>query len=114
MNISFATLLSIRNTELTDFGAIMSGNVKQATIANLSSHFSVTRGLIEDDIDFICLISRQHSFDNRFGLQKIEAAKFCRQAFCFARTSAKTSPIVFATTSTSLKKNGSWKSRLRP
>src|SRR5438067_11060994 len=76
VDISFATLLSIGDTQLTDFGTIVSGNVEQPTITNLSSHFSVARRLIENDIDFTCLISRQHSLDDRFGLQKLEAEKF--------------------------------------
>src|SRR5438552_19002879 len=53
MDVSFAALLSVGDTQLTDFGAIMSGNVEQSAIPHLASHFSVTRRLIEDDIEFI-------------------------------------------------------------
>src|SRR5437588_12473103 len=84
MNVSFATLLSIGHTKLTDFGAIMPGNVEQSTIADLSPHFRVTRRLIEDDIDLIRLISRQHSFDDRFGLEKVVTKKFRQRTLQFS------------------------------
>ena len=79
MDVSFATLLRVDDTKLTNFGAIMPGNVEQSTIANLSSHFRVTRRLIEDEIELIRFISRQHGFHDRLGLQKVVAEKFCRR-----------------------------------
>src|SRR5438477_11264712 len=84
MDVCFTTLLSIGDTQLTDFGAITPWHVDQSTIANLSSHFSVTRRPIEDDIDLIRPFSGQHGFDDRFGLQEIIAKKSCRRAFYFS------------------------------
>src|ERR1700731_166538 len=81
MNVSFAAFLSVDYPKLTDFGAVMPRNVEQSTIANLSSHFGVTRRLIEHHIDLVSPISRQHSFGNCFGLQKIVAEKFRWRTF---------------------------------
>src|SRR5438105_7599110 len=83
MDVSFATLLRIDDTKLTDLGTIVSRDVEQSAIAHLSSHFWVTRRLIEDDIDFIRLLSGQHGLDNRFGLQEIIAEKSCGRTFQF-------------------------------
>src|SRR5437660_10409580 len=81
MDVSFAALLSVGDTQLTDFGPIMSGNVEQSAIPHLSSHFSVTRRLIEDDIDLIRPISRQHGFHDRLGFQTVVADELARRNF---------------------------------
>src|SRR5438876_11262985 len=81
MNENVTAFLRINHAQLTDFGAIMSGNVEQSAIPHLSSHFSVTRRLIEDDIDLIRPISRQQGFHDRLGFQKIVAEKLCRRNF---------------------------------
>ena len=78
MNENVAAFLGIDHAQLTDLGPIVSRNVKQSSIADLSAHLGVEGRPIENDINFIRFFARQNGFDDRLGLEKIVSEKFRR------------------------------------
>ena len=60
MNKNVAAFLRVLDPKLADLRAVVSGNVEQSLIADLSTDLGVTRGLIEDDVDFLRILSRQN------------------------------------------------------
>ena len=81
MNKNVAALLRIGHAQLTDLRPIVSRNVKQSSIADLSAHLGVERRAIENDIYFVRFFARQNGFDDCFRLEKIVSKKFGRLDF---------------------------------
>src|SRR5436190_20392223 len=81
MNKHIASLLCIDYTQLTNFGPIVSRNVQQSSISNLTAHLGVERRPINDDIEFVRLLARENRFNDYFCLQKIISKKFRRLGF---------------------------------
>ena len=52
MDENVFSLLCISYTQLADLRAIVPGHVQQARVADLTTHFSITRRLIKNDIEF--------------------------------------------------------------
>src|SRR5262249_7439268 len=75
MNNDVAPFLRVQHAQLTNFRSIMPGNMEQATVTDLSAHLRVKRRLIQDDVELVGFRAGHHSFDNRFGLQKVVAKK---------------------------------------
>ena len=81
MNKNVAALLRIGHAQLTDLCPIVSRNVKQSSIANLTAHLCVERRPIENDIHLVRFFARQNGLDDCFGLEKIVSEKFGRLDF---------------------------------
>ena len=64
MNKNVAALLRIDHAQLTDFCPIVSRNVKQSSIADLTAHLGVERRPIQNNVHFVRLFARQNGFDN--------------------------------------------------
>ena len=75
VNKDIPAFLRVLDPKLTDFRAVVPGNVQQAMIAHLSAHLGVTRGPIEHDIDFFRSLSRQNRLHDRLRLQKVMTEK---------------------------------------
>ena len=76
MDEDVAALLCVGYAKPSNFGAIMTGNVEQSLIADLSAHLGVARRAIENYVKFCRLLAGQHRFDHRLGLDKIVSKKF--------------------------------------
>ena len=83
MNEDIAALLRVDHAKLTNFRAVMSGNMEQSTVPDLATHFGVKRRLIENDVYLLRFLAGQNCFDNRFGLKKIVPEKFRRRGSKF-------------------------------
>src|SRR5438132_13598678 len=79
MNKNITSLLCVRDTKLANLSPVVSGNMKQATIADLSAHLGIARRSIENDVDLFRFLARQNRLNNRFRLEKIIPEKFCRR-----------------------------------
>ena len=64
MNKNVAALLGIDHAQLTDLSPIVSWNVKQSSVADLTAHLRVERRPIENDVHFVRFFARQNGFDN--------------------------------------------------
>ncbi len=78
MNKNVAALLGIGHAQLTNFGPIVSRNVKQSSVADLPAHLRVERRPIQNDINLVLLFAWQNGFDDCLGLEKIVSKKFGR------------------------------------
>src|SRR5438105_5426622 len=77
MNKNVAALLGIGHAQPTNFGPIVSRNVKQSSVADLAAHLRVKSCLIQNNIEFVWFFAWHDSFHNGFGLEKVVSEKFC-------------------------------------
>ena len=70
--------MRVLDLKLADLRAVVPWNVEQALIAHLSTHLGVTRGLIEHDVDFLRILSRQNRLHHRLRFKKILTEKLRR------------------------------------
>src|SRR5262245_105474 len=96
MNENVSALLRVDHQQSTNFSAIMSGNVHQPAVADLSTHFSIEWRSIENHRDLSCFLPRQNGFDHSFGFQKIVTEKFCRRGCDFSFNSKRLLFLGFA------------------
>ena len=78
MNKNVAALLDVDHAQLTDFRPVVSRNVKQSSVADLTAHLGVERGAIDNNIYFVRLFPRENRFNDCFGLKEIVTEKFRR------------------------------------
>src|SRR2546423_35497 len=64
MNKNLTAFLRINDAKHSYFRTIMTRDVEQTTIADLSTHFGIARCPIENDIEFLRLLARQDCLDN--------------------------------------------------
>lgn len=83
MNENVSALLRICNAELANLRAVVSWNVKQSMIANLSAHLRIQRRPIENYIDFVRFFAGQNGLNHSLCLEKIVTEKFRRRGFQF-------------------------------
>src|SRR5690348_4240968 len=81
MNKYIAALLRAEHAKLTNFSAVVTWNMQQSVVSDLSAHFGIKGRLIENDGDLFRLVSWQNTLNNRLSFQKIVAEKFCRLGF---------------------------------
>jgi hypothetical protein len=64
VNKNIAALLRVDHTQLTNFRPIVSGNVKQSSVANLAAHLRVERRPIENDIHLVLFFAWQNGLND--------------------------------------------------
>src|SRR6516225_4352231 len=81
MNKNIAALLGVGHPQLTNLRPVMSRNVKQSAIADLSAHLGVERCAINNYIYFVRFLARKNRFDDCFRLHEIVSEEFRRLQF---------------------------------
>ena len=78
MNENVALFLSVCDLQTAHFRPVGAGHMDKTGIADLSAHLGVTRGAVDDQIEFIRRPRRRHGFDHGLGLEKVVAQELRR------------------------------------